>query len=57
MFKKIRLIKKLMSIVDVVENFYDDDNRKKLIQEARKALPEIKGYITDLERLLARIGK
>ena len=56
MFKKIKLIKKLMAIVDVVENFFDkyDDE---YIEKAKKALPIIKGYITDFERLLERMGK
>ena len=53
MFKKIKLIKKMLKIVKAVDNFYDD-NREKFIQEARKALPEIKGYISDLERMLDR---
>lgn len=51
MFKKIRLIKKMLKIVKAVEHFYDD-NREKFIQEARKALPEIKGFISDFERML-----
>ena len=51
MFKKLRLIKKLLKIVKAVESFYDD-NREKFIQEARTALPEIKGYISDFERML-----
>lgn len=55
MFRKIRLFKKLLKIVKAVENFYGN-NREKFIEEARKALPEIKGYITDFERLLERIG-
>lgn len=53
MFKKIRLIKKMLKIAKAVESFYDD-NREKFIQEARKALPEIKGYISDFERMLER---
>ena len=56
MLKKIRLIKKLMSIVDVVENFFDKHDEE-YIEKAKKALPEIKGYITDLERVLERLGK
>ena len=56
MFKKIKLFKKLMSIVDVVENFFDKHDDE-YIEKARKALPVIKGYITDFERLLDRIGK
>ena len=55
MFKKIKLFKKLMSIVDVIENFFDKHD-KEHIEKARKALPEIKGYVTDFERLLERIG-
>ena len=53
MFKKIRLFKKLLKIIKAVENFYDD-NREKFIEEARKALPEIKGYISDFERILEK---
>lgn len=56
MFKKIKLFKKLMAIVDVVENFFDKHDDE-YIEKARKALPVIKGYITDFERLLDRIGK
>ena len=56
MFKKIKLIKKFMSIVDVVDNFFDKHNDE-YIEKAKKALPIIKGYITDLERILDRIGK
>ena len=56
MFKKIKLIKKFMSIVDVVDNFFDKHDDE-YIEKARKALPIIKGYITDLERMLDRIGK
>ena len=56
MIKKIKLIKKFMSIVDVVENFFGK-NDDKYIEKAKKALPVIKGYITDLERMLDRIGK
>lgn len=53
MFKKIRLIKKMLKIAKAVESFYDD-NREKYIEKARKALPEIKGYISDFERMLDR---
>ena len=56
MIKKIKLFKKLMSIVDVVENFFDKHDDE-YIEKAKKALPVIKGYITDFERLLERIGK
>lgn len=56
MFKKIKLFKKLMAIVDVVENFFDKHDEE-YVEKARKALPVIKGYITDFERLLDRIGK
>lgn len=55
MFKKIKLIKKFLKIAKAVENFYDD-NRDKYIAEARKALPAIKGYISDFERILERTG-
>ena len=55
MLKKIRLIKKLLSIVNAVDSFWTGNREK--IEEARKAIPEIKGYITDLERMLDRIGK
>lgn len=50
MFKKIKLIKKLLKIVDAVEEYYKGNKDK--IEKARKAIPEIKGYITDLERIL-----
>ena len=53
MFKKFKLIKKFLKIVKAVESFYDD-NREKFIQEARKSLPEIKGYISDFERIMER---
>lgn len=56
MFKKIKLLKKFMSIVDVVENFFDKHDDE-YIEKAKKALPIVKGYITDLERMLDRIGK
>jgi hypothetical protein len=56
MIKKIKLFKKLMAIVDVVENFFDKHDEE-YIEKAKKALPVIKGYITDFERLLERIGK
>lgn len=56
MFKKIKLFKKLMAIVDVVENFFDKHDEE-YIEKARNALPIIKGYVTDLERMLDRIGK
>lgn len=56
MFKKIKLIKKFMTIVDVVDNFFDK-HEDEHIEKAKKALPIIKGYITDLERMLDRIGK
>ena len=45
-----------MSIVDVVDNFFDKHDEE-YIEKARKALPIIKGYITDFERMLDRIGK
>ena len=45
-----------MAIVDVVENFFDKHDEE-YIEKARKALPTIKGYVTDLERMLDRIGK
>ena len=54
MFKKIKLIKKFMSIVDVVENFFDKHDEE-YIEKAKKALPEIKGYISDFERMLGRL--
>ena len=54
MFKKIRLFKKIMAIVRAVENFYEK-NREKYILEAKKALPEIKGYISDFERFLEKL--
>ena len=45
-----------MSIVDVVENFFDKHDDE-YIEKAKKALPVIKGYVTDLERLLDKIGR
>ena len=54
MFKRIRLFKKLMKIVDAVESYFE--NNKDKIEKAREALPEIKGYISDFERVLERIG-
>ena len=56
MIKKIKLFKKLMAIVDVVENFFDKHDEE-YVEKAKKALPVIKGYVTDLERLLDRIGR
>ena len=50
MFKKIKLIKKFLKIVDAVEEYYKGNKDK--IDIAKKAIPEIKGYITDLERIL-----
>lgn len=55
MFKKIRLAKKLMKIVDAVEEYYKGNRDK--IEAAKKAIPEIKGYISDLERIIKRLGK
>lgn len=55
MFKKIKLIKKLLKIVDAVESYYKGNKDK--IDIAKKAIPEIKGYITDLERIIKRLGK
>ena len=55
MFKKIKLFKKFMSIVDVVENFFDKHNEE-YIEKAKNALPLVKGYVSDLERILERIG-
>ena len=54
MFKKIKLIKKLLKIVDAVENYWEGNRDK--IEEAKKAIPEIKGYISDFERIIKRIG-
>lgn len=55
MFKKIRLIKKLLKIIEAVETFYNGNRDK--IEKAKKALPEIKGYISDFERILKKIGE
>jgi hypothetical protein len=55
MFKKIRLLKKFLKIVDGVESFWDGNKEK--LEKAKEVLPEIKGYITDLERLLAKVRK
>ena len=44
-----------MSIVDVIDNFFDKHDEQH-IKKAKDALPIIKGYITDLERVLERIG-
>ena len=54
MFKKIRLIKKLLKIVDAVEQYWRGNRGK--IEEAKKAIPELKGYISDLERIIKKIG-
>lgn len=54
MFKKIRLIKKLLKIVEAVENYFEGNRDK--IEQAKKALPEIKGYISDFERILDKMG-
>jgi hypothetical protein len=55
MFKKIRLAKKLMKIVDAVEEYYKGNRGK--IEASKEAIGEIKGYITDLERIIKRLGK
>ena len=55
MFKKIKLFKKLMAIVDVVDDFWSDNKDK--IEKAKEALPEIKGYISDFERMIGRAKK
>ena len=55
MFKKIKLFKKLMAIVDVVDDFWSDNKDK--IEKAKEALPEIKGYISDFERMIGRLKK
>ena len=55
MFKKIKLLKKFLKIVDGVESFWDGNKEK--LEKAKEVLPEIKGYITDLERLLAKVRK
>ena len=52
MFKKIKLIKKFLSIVDAVESFWFGGKEK--LEKASKHLPEIKGYISDFERMLNR---
>ena len=54
MFKKIKLIKKLLKIIDAVESYWEGNRDK--IEEAKKAIPEIKGYVSDLERIIKRIG-
>lgn len=43
-----------MKIVDAVESYFE--NNKDKIEKAKEALPEIKGYISDLERILERMG-
>lgn len=55
MFKKLRLIKKLLKIVEAVEGYFENNREK--IGQAKEALPEIKGYITDFERILKKIGE
>lgn len=55
MFKKIKLFKKLMAIVDVADDFWDANKDK--IEKAKEALPEIKGYISDFERMIGRLKK
>ena len=52
MFKKIKLINKFLKIIDAVESFFDGNREK--IEKAKKYLPEIKGYISDFERMLER---
>lgn len=54
MFKKIKLMKKFIKIVEAVEGYFENNRDK--IEKAKEALPEIKGYISDLERILERIG-
>ena len=49
MFKKIRLIKKLLKIVDAVESYFKGNKDK--IEKVRKALPEIKAYVETLQKL------
>jgi hypothetical protein len=55
MFKKIRIIKKICKIVDAVEEYYKGNRDK--IEAGRKAIAEVKGYISDLERIIKRLGK
>ena len=47
-------MKKLLKIVDAVESYFE--NNKDKIEKAKEALPEIKGYISDFERILERVG-
>ena len=54
MFKKIRIMKKICKIVDAVEEYYKGNRDK--IEEGKKAIAEVKGYISDLERIIKRIG-
>jgi hypothetical protein len=54
MFKKIRLAKKLMKIVDAVEEYYKGNRDK--IEQGKKAIAEVEGYITDLKRITKRLG-
>ena len=55
MFKKLRLIKKLLKIVEAVEGYFKNNREK--IEQAKKALPEIKGCIADFERIIKKIGE
>ena len=52
MFKKIKLLKKFLKIIEAVDGFWDGNKEK--IKKAGEYLPEIKGYISDLERMLNR---
>ena len=54
MFKKIRIMKKACKIVDAVEEYYKGNRDK--IEQGKKAIAEVEGYITDLKRILKRLG-
>ena len=55
MFKKIKLMKKICKIVDAVEEYYKGNRDK--IEEGKKAIEEIKGYISDFERIIKKTQK
>ena len=45
-------MKKFIKIVEAVESYFENNRDK--IEKAKEVLPEIKGYITDFERILER---
>lgn len=55
MFRKIKLMKKFLKIVEAVDCYFDNNREK--IEKAKEVLPEVKGYISDLERIIKKLGK